>query len=210
MPTNYPIPPPPKYDIDVSFQDISSSIKFIMMLAGSYKNQHIITHFNFSSLILESEAITPIDLVLQDNVVKLNYFGGDLALGYRWIKKPKIEFSPVIALKFISMKIGLTSTVLGDIPVEGARSNFWVDPVIGGDFTYRPATRLELTGYADVGPRLLNDVYTYQLLAGVNYLFTKTFLMTLAYRQYHAEFAANEAIFNGSLHGWLLRIGFQF
>ena len=53
QPVTTPEPPPPKYDIDVSFKDIKNSIKFALMLAGQYKSKHIVTQFNFSSLVLE-------------------------------------------------------------------------------------------------------------------------------------------------------------
>ena len=68
-----PEPPPPTYEIDVGFRDIRNSIKFIMMLGGQYRGKHWVAQFNSSALILESTAITPLDLLLQDNLDRLNY-----------------------------------------------------------------------------------------------------------------------------------------
>lgn len=210
QPTNYPIPPPPKYDIDVGFKDIRKSIKFAMMLAGQYRNKHIVAQFNFSTLILESEAITPYELILQDNIVNLKYFGGDLGLGYRVIKNPKFEFDALIGIKFIYFDIGISTNLGGSVPIEGERSATWLDPVIGINLKYRPYYRIELAGYADYGPTLTDEINSYQFMAGASYLFTKTFLVSVGYRLYHVNFPKNEAIFNGDIKGWIMRLGFQF
>ena len=186
QPTQMPQPPPPKYDIDVGFKDIRSSIKFALMLAGQYRNKHVVTQFNFSSLILESEAITPLELVLTDNIVNLKYFGGDLGLGYRFVKNPKFEFDALLGLKFVYFDIGLSSKAVG-IPIDYERSKGWVDSFLGTNIKYMPHPRIELTGYADFGPPLADDINSYQFIAGASYLFSKTFfvicrLSSLSYR----------------------------
>ena len=101
------------------------------MLAGQYKNKHIVTQFNFSSLVLESEAITPLELVLQDNIVNLTYMAGDLGIGYRIVKKPKFEFDALLGMKLMYFRIGLKTKLAGIVPIEGERDKLWVDPVIG-------------------------------------------------------------------------------
>ena len=209
-PTLTPIPPPPKYEIDVSFKDIRHSIKFALMLAGQYRNEHIVAQFNFSSLILESEAITPGELLLQDNIINLTYFSGDVGVGYRVIKNPKFEFDALLGLKFIYFKIGLKTNLAGNVPVEGEREKLWVDPVVGLNVKYIPHRKIEFAGYADIGPAFPDNIYDYQVMAGASYLFTKTFLITLGYRVYHIEFPKDEAIFDGTIKGWIMRIGFQF
>ena len=210
QPTQMPIPPPPKYEIDVGFKDIRNNIKFALMLTGQYRGEHIVAQFNFSSLILESEAITPLELVLIDNIVKLTYFGGDVGVGYRFIKKPKFELDGLVGLKFIYLKIGLSSNLIGKVPISGARNKMWVDPLLGAYVKYSPYRKIELVGYADYGPAFPDNVQTYQVMLGANYLFTKTFLINLGYRVYHMGFPKSEAIFNGYIRGWIMRIGFQF
>jgi len=207
--TNYP-EPPPRYEIDVGFKDIKNSIKFALMLAGKFQSKHMVAQFNFSSLILESEAITPLELVLQDNIVRLNYFGGDVGIGYRAIKRPKIEFEPILGLKFVAFKIGLSTNALGNIQVNGERSKTWVDPVVGANVIYRPIKKLEFWGYGDIGPAWINNQYTYQVMASANYRFTKLFLLSIGYRYYSVEFPKKEAIYNGIIKGWVIRCSFQF
>ncbi len=210
QPALTPNPPPPKYEIDVSFKDIKNSIKFALMLAGQYRNKHIVTQFNFMSLVLESEAITPLELVLQDNIVNLTYMAGDLGIGYRVVKNPKFEFDALLGMKFVYLRIGLKTKLAGVVPIEGERSKLWVDPVIGTNIVYRPHRKIEFVGYADFGPPFPDNVNSYQAMIGANYLFTKTFMITLGYRAYHIDFPKEEAIFNGTIKGWIMKIGFQF
>jgi len=210
QPANYPIPPPPQYDIDVGFKDIKNSIKFALMLAGQYRNKHLVAQFNYSALILESEAITPFELVLQDNIVKLTYMAGDLGVGYRIIKNPKFEFEGLIGMKFLYFKIDLRTNLLGIVPIDGNRSKFWIDPVIATNLRYRPHRKIEFAGYADFGPPFPDNINSYQAIISAKYLFTKTFMIALGYRTYHLDFPRDEAIFNGNVKGWYMKIGFQF
>lgn len=210
VPTLTPIPPPPKYEIDVGFKDIKNSIKFAIMLAGQYRSKNFVSQFNFASLILESEAITPLELLLQDNVINLHYYSGDLGIGYRIVKHSKFEFDALLGMKFIYFKIALATKLAGIIPVDGERDKLWIDPVIGANLKYKPHKKIEFLGYADIGPAFPDHVYSYQVMLGANYLFTKTFHMSLGYRLYSLEFPTEEAIFNGQVKGWLMKIGFQF
>lgn len=207
---NYPIPPPPKFDIDVGFKDIRNSIKFALMLAGQYKSKHLVAQFNYSALILESEAITPYELILQDNIINLTYMAGDLGIGYRVIKNPKFEFDVLLGLKFLYVNIGLKTNIVGKVEVKDARGNFWGDPALGINLKYIPFKKLEFTSTMDYGPPFLDDVNSYQVLIGASYLFTRTFHTTLGYRLYHVDFPVDRAIFNGNVKGFYLKLGFQF
>lgn len=210
QPTNLPNPPPPKYDIDVGFKDIQNSIKFALMLAGQYRAKDIVAQFNYSTLILESEAITPLELLFQDNIINLTYMSGDFGIGYRLLKKKKFETDILLGSKFLYFKIDLTTDFTGDTPITGRRSNFWLDPVIGLNLRYRPHKKIEFVGYADYGPRILNDINSYQFIINAKYLFTKSFMASFGYRTYHLDFPTDEAIFNGNINGFYIKIGFQF
>jgi len=210
QPSALPELPAPEYEIDVGFKDIKNSIKFAAMLAGQYRSKVFVTQFNFASLILESEAITPYELLLQDIVLNLNYFSGDLSAGYRFIRKDKFEFDGLVGLKFIYFKIGGKSKVLGKIPLEGERDHLWLDPVIGTNIIYKPHKRIELAVYGDIGGALLGSKLSYQAIGGVSYLISRTFHISAGYRLWGVEHELDKAIFNGHMKGWLIRFGFQF
>lgn len=209
-PSNYPIPPPPKYEIDVGFRDIQNSIKFALMLAGQYRGERIVAQFNFSSLVLESEAITPLELLLQDNIVRLSYFGGDLEAGYRFIRNPKFEMDGLVGVKFLYFGIDLKTNVLGAQQVEGARSKGWLDPVLGVNLRYNPHRKISLLGYGDVSIPGVGTDFSGQFLSMAQYHFTPAFFASLGYRSYVMEIPDEDAIFTGQLKGWILRVGFQF
>ncbi len=210
QPTNIPEPPPPKYDIDVRFRDIQNSIKFILMLGGQYRGDQFVVQFNSSSLILESEAITPLEILFQNNVVKLTYFGGDLEAGYRVLKNPELEIDALVGLKFFYFGVDLVSTVGGSRDVEGARDRGWIDPVLGANIRYNPSKKFGFVGYADFGIPVFGTDGSFQFIGAAQYHFTKTFYTSLGYRTYSLEIPEEDAIFNGNLRGFILHIGFQF
>lgn len=209
-PVNPEEPPPPKYEVDVGFKDIRNSIKFALMLAGQYRGNRLVAQFNFSSLILESEAITPLELILEDNIVNLTYFGGDLEVGYRVIKNPKFELDALAGLKFFYFGIDVSTKVGGSIPVEGARSRGWMDPTLAVNIRYNPHKKLSFVGYGDIGIPGIGSDFSSQFITMVQYHFTKTFFTSLGYRSYFLKIPEDEAIFNGQLQGWIARLGFQF
>jgi hypothetical protein len=181
-----------------------------MMLGGQYRGEDWVAQFNSSTLIIESEAITPLDLLFQDNVVRLTYFGGDIEAGYRILKNPKFEIDALVGLKFFYFGVDLASTLGGVIDVDGARGKGWIDPVLGVNFRYNPSRRIGFVGYADLGIPVLGTDKSSQFIGVAQYHFTKTFYTSIGYRHYTIEVPENEAIFNGSLKGFILHLGFQF
>ena len=109
---------PPKYDIDVSFRDISANIKFAFMGAGEYRYKRFVTQFNITSLILQGDAITPVDLVLQGLAYRFEYVSGDFSAGYFVVKKPKIEVGVMLGLKFLYTKIGGSGSLIGIVDFD--------------------------------------------------------------------------------------------
>ena len=70
--------------------------------------------------------------------------------------------------------------------------------------------KVHFVGYLDFGIPYLDVDRSAQFFGLVQYHFTKTFYISLGYRQYYIEIPKDEAIFNGSLKGFILHIGFQF
>ncbi len=208
-PTHHP-EPKPSSDIDVGFKDIKNSIKFAAMLAGQYRNKTMIAQFNFSSLILEGEAITPIELVLQDIHYRLDFYAGDLSAGYRLVRNRKIEFDILGGLKFIYFGLGGRTSILGKWEFEAARNIVWMDPFFGVNFKYRPHKRIEFATYADIGGRLLGSDLSYQFIGSLNIFISRTFFITAGYRLWGIDYPFEEAIFTGQVKGWISRLGFQF
>lgn len=199
-----------KYEIDIGFKEFRNSLKFAFMLSGQFNKDWLVTQFNFSSFIIESEAVTPREYIFQNNIINLAYAGGDLGLGYRIIRNPKLELDALLSAKFIYTSARIATDILGNKHLEGARQLFWADPVIATNLLYRPVPRMELAFYGDIGSTLVNKDLTYQLSGAVNFMVSKLIYLSAGYRTYYARIPEDVAVFWGTLAGMIIRLGFQF
>jgi hypothetical protein len=198
------------FSIDIGFQDISPAIKFIIMFSGEFNSKHIVARFNYSGLILDGNAITPYEVLLRNVRFKLDHHAGDVAVGYKILKHPKVNLDPHIGIKFAYMKIGLASDLADIIPVRGARSRFWIDPSFGLKLKYIPHPRTEFSAYADIGGFAIGSELSYQFIGLINLICHKNFYVSGGYRLWSFRAKREEAIYNGRIRGGLLKIGVQF
>ena len=206
-PTNLPEPEPSK-EIDISFRELSNSLKFAIMLYGEYRNQHIVTAFHFTSIILEGEAVTPLDLIFQDVEGRWEHFSGDMMIAYRLSKKEKLNIDAGVGIKVIHESVSIAASLPIHGPIARARSVTWVDPLLTVRAKYVPHPKVEFVGYGDLG--LLGTDYSYQGILSANYRFTPLFYLSVGYRVWGMEVPSSEAIFRGALTGAMARIGFRF
>ncbi|WP_422359826.1 hypothetical protein [Reichenbachiella sp.] len=198
----------PIIDIDLNFKDISHSIKFALMLSGDYRGDWLVSKFNFMSLVLDTDAVTPREILLRDVNLKFHYFSGDLAFGYLFLDRKKLDMEAFVGVKVASIKARVKGTFLV-FPVEGERHTIWFDPMIAYRVRYFPIRRLELMGYVDYGVRFWKH-QTYQLNSEAVFHFSKLFYMSLGYRTWGAKADIEDVAYSGRLKGWISRIGFQF
>lgn len=214
LPGSPPLPEQPieleKYEIDIGFKEFRNSLKFAFMLSGQFNKNWLVTQFNVSSFILESEAVTPLEYVLQSNIINLAYVGGDLGFGYRIIRNPKLEFDALLSVKFVYTRVRIATDILGNMHLEGAHQLLWADPVLATNLLYRPVPRLELALYGDIGSTLVNKELTYQFSGAVNFMVSKLIYLSAGYKTYYAKIPEDVAVFWGTLSGMIIRLGFQF
>ncbi|WP_115460564.1 DUF481 domain-containing protein [Winogradskyella aurantiaca] len=201
--------PPPRYQVDLSFSDLSSSIRFITMMGMDYKGEHFIIRANVTSLILEGQAITPLQIITEGVDYRFTYLTSEITGGYRILKNPKLDLDVLLGVRMLYTKITGETDIVG-VTFTGERQVFWWDPILGFQIKYRPHERLELTGYTDFGP--IRNVDSYQFQAQAIYHLTKTFSMALGYRNYYinSEAEEKETIYKGRVYGPFARLGFQF
>jgi hypothetical protein len=207
-PTNLP-EIEPVFDVNVGFKELRSSIKFAIMLSSEYKTGRMVLKLNFFSLILESNLITPYELILQNTILKMYYFGGDAAIGYRIFRKPNLEIDGMVGFKLNSIKISGRTDVIGFIRFEDERQDVWFDPMLALRARYFPVERIEISVYGDAG-LLIGDNINYQYYGEVFFHVTKAFYVSLGYKSWTFIVPEEEAIYNGSIKGWISKIGFQF
>lgn len=198
----------PVIDIDLSFKELSHSIKFAMMISGDYRGKWLVSKFNFMSLILDTDAVTPYEILLRDVNLKLHYFSGDAALGYLFMNRKKIDMEAFVGIKVASIKASVKGTVIV-FPMKAERHTLYIDPMLAYRIRYFPFKRLELMGYADYGMRFWK-YQSYQMNSEAIFHFSKLFYMSLGYRVWGVKTDIDEASYSGRLKGWISRIGFQF
>lgn len=208
-PTNYP-EPEPSYDIDIPFKDVKNSLKFAFLLASEYRKDRFLATINFTSFILQGSAISPLDLAAQNIEYRLGFASGEAMAGYRILKKKKFKIDGLAGLKFIYFKIGGSTDIINRVPLEGERDKMWIDPIFALRFVYIPHYRVEFVTYADLGPFQSDNILSYQFIGAVNILISKWLYVSPGYRYWSVNTNKNEAIFNGQMLGFHIRLGAQF
>tara|TARA_R110000772_G_scaffold63294_3_gene141836 strand:- start:36 stop:842 length:807 start_codon:yes stop_codon:yes gene_type:complete len=209
-PSNLPeYKPPPSYEVDLSFKDISNSLKFFLMLSTTYQGENFVVKAGITSLVLQGEAITPFELISEGINYNFTYLTSEISGGYRIIKKKKVNLDGLIGVRMLYTKIKGSSNVL-EREFSGNRSVYWYDPIMGFQLKYMPIKKLEFSLYGDFGP--IKKVDSYQVLVQGSYLFTRVFSMSLGYRNYfiNSEDDEKDTIYTGKVFGPFLRFGFQF
>lgn len=206
-PALLPEPPPPRFDIDLSFRDISSNLKFALMFYSEYRAKKTTFRTSLSTIMLEGQALTPGDLILQDVKYRFTYFAGELSAGRTILKKKNLRIDVLAGFKWVHFAISGSTKAGGNIPFEGNRANWWFDPMVGTDILYEPFKRVEVHLYGDIGG-FLESRSTYQFLGEIDYYFNSWLYLSLGYRHWHLKVDPEDAIFDGQITGATIRLGF--
>jgi hypothetical protein len=209
VPGTFPEEEVREIEIDIGFKDVKNSIKYAMMFSGQYRNERISVVMNYTHLILQGEAITPYELVIQGTEYRFRHVSGDLSFQYRLIKTKKWNIDAGFGVKFLSDKAEALVNFPVDTSIDLNRSVSWVDPVISTVIKYIPHPKVEIAAYVDFGSGLIGD-RSYQTIAGITYRFTPLFHMTAGYRVWGVKKDLDTSVFKGNLNGWITRVGFRF
>jgi hypothetical protein len=211
VPSNLPhIEPPPTYDIDISFQEVAAHLKFAIMAAGEYRHNRFVTQFDITSVILDGDAVSPLDFILQDVYLHFGYVSGDLTAGHHFIMNDKLEIAAMGGFKYIYFDIKGSTSLIDKVEFTGERDFLWLDPVFATRIKYKPHKRVEIATYSDIGGFISGKDLNYQVIGSANYIVSKWFLVSLGYRLWGIKVEADEALYNGQIKGFIVRVGFQF
>ena len=210
VPSQTPELEQPEYDIDISFKEVAAHLKFAIMAAGEYRHNRFVTQFNVASVILDGDAVTPHDFILQDIYLHFGYVSGDLTAGHHFIMNDKLEIAGMAGLKFIYFDIKGSASLVGQVDFAGERDFLWLDPVFGTRIKYKPHKRVELATYSDIGGFISGKELNYQFIGTANYIVSKWFLVSIGYRLWGLKVEEDEALYNGRVKGFVVRLGFQF
>ena len=208
-PSNFPEPPPPRFDVDISFSDISNSLRFFMMLGTEYRGENFIVKANVTSLILEGEAVTPFEVLTKGVEYRFSYLTSEILAGYRIVKRKHINLNAMLGVRILATGISGSSDII-NVRFDAERRVFWYDPILAIEFKYTPFPRVEFTAYTDFGP--IRSINSYQQQLQATYRFTKMFATSLGYRNYFvdSENEDKDTIYTGRVFGPYIRFEFQF
>ena len=208
-PSNLP-ETPERFDIDLSFQELRTSIKFALLLSGEYRKGRLSGVFDVTSFVLEGGVITPFDVVFQDVQYRFGFTFAEASGGYDLINKEKFLLTGLVGLRLIYFEIGGSTRILGKWEFGGLKSNTWLDPTFGLKFKYVPHFRTEFVAYGDIGPFNPSTNVGYQYAFTFNFLFAKRFYSSLGWREMNLKSAREFAVYNGRVFGPFVKIGVQF
>ena len=143
--------------------------------------------------------------------MNFTYIGGDFGIGYRLIKRKRLDVDLLVGgEKFIYFDVGLSTSLLSRRDYGINRSVLWLDPVLCTNIKYRPHPRWEFVGYADIGPEFIDGYSTYQGIGVLNFVVSKHFMLSGGYRYYYVDSEREDVLYRGSIKGILLRFCAQF
>jgi opacity protein-like surface antigen len=138
-----------------------------------------------------------------------------LTAGYRVLdERTKVDVLGATRYTQLDTKLNLVVTTGSSLLPDGSRSvsasESWWDPVIGVRVLVPLAEAWTFVGYADIGGFGVGSDLTYQLLAGVNWQFAKSWTAKAGYRYLYQDYQNNGFVWDMTSSGVYLGAGFRF
>lgn len=134
------------------------------------------------------------------------------SVGYRVLDEvTKLDLVGAVRYTDLDVDIGVSATVAPP-PFGGARSasgsESWADLVIGLRALHPVSEKVALAGYVDVGAG--GSDLTYQLIAGVNWSLSETFVVKAGYRYLYWDYEDGGTVWDVAASGPYLGLGIRF
>ena len=200
----------PRFELSIPYSEVQNALKFAFLINTDYHNNRWLGVLNATSFILEGDAITPKEIVLRNSNYRLAMAFGEALAGYEVVSKRKFKLQGYVGAKIIYNKIEARATYGVKEEFHGEREGFWVEPVLAMRAKYLPHSRIECAAYVDYGPLRSEAELTNQFTVNVNVLLNKWLYVSPGYRYWLFRVNKDQAIFNGQMYGFFVRIGGQF
>ncbi len=200
----------PRFDIDLSFQEVFNKIKFAFLTSGEYRLNRVVGTYDLVTFILEGKAITPYQVLAEDVQYRFAFTFLEATCGYEMVDKEKVKFDALLGLRLLYFDIQGQTKILNQWEFGVQRSNTWLDPIIGVRLIYIPKPGIEFVGYTDVGPFNPSNQFAYQISIAANFSIGKHFYISPGWRQLRLRSAVRSAIYDGRFYGPFVRFGVQF
>lgn len=209
-----------KADIDSSFGDILKHFDSGLMAAAEARKGPWVLAFDGVYFRLKDQGtrswegpagIGSATGGLEATVSQLVY---QLALGYRVLDgATKLDVIGAGRYTRLDTDLNLVTTT-GPVLPGGNRSLSgsadWWDPVVGVRVLLPFAEHWTFMGYADIGGFGVGSKITYQLIAGVNWQFARSFAAKAGYRYMYQDYDKNNFLWDMAAHGAYVGLGIGF
>jgi hypothetical protein len=208
-------------DVDMAFSDIRDNLDSAFM--GIFTAQNGPWSYGFEGVYFKitdegTKSVTgPFGDVTVDGALQLTtsfhvYQG---SVGYRLLDDRTL-LDLIAAVRYtqvkVDMNVAITATTPGisfpDGALSAGGSEEWVDGVFGLRALHPVSDNVSLLGYADIGEG--GSELSYQLVAGVNWEFTKDFIAKAGYRVLTWDYENEGTVWDMQASGMYLGLGIKF
>lgn len=207
-------------DLDASFSDIVDNLDMGFMGMFSARKGPWTLTFEGVYIDLSNETTSPItgpEGFFTGNgkldVVSTMYIAQG-TVGYQLVENGNTTLNGFGALRYTKMDVDMDVVIEFDSPppFEGAASEGdtenWLDAVVGLHALYAVSDKTTLLGYLDIGGG--GSDLTYQLMAGVNWEFSKGYTAKLGYRHLYWDYEDAGFVWDMTAKGPYLGLGIRF
>jgi len=208
-------------DVDSSFGDILKHFDSGLMAAAEARKGPWVLAFDGVYFRLKDQAtrswqgpagIGSATGDLEATVSQLVY---QLAVGYRVMDTSTTKLDAIGAARYTRLDTDLNLVTTTGPLLPGATRSVsgsadWWDPVVGFRVILPFADRWSFMGYGDVGGFGVGSKITYQMIAGVNWEFAKSFTAKLGYRYMYQDYDKNNFLWKIAAHGAYIGLGIAF
>ncbi|ARP85175.1 hypothetical protein [Bordetella genomosp. 9] len=144
-----------------------------------------------------------VDATLQQTILQT-------AGAYRVVDNERTPVDVLAGIRYVYLKGDLDFPDSRILPAGAnrSRSTDWTDGFIGVRASYALTDRWRLIGYADAGTG--GSDYSWQLIAGTNYDFSKSMVGKFGYRIISMKYETNDFLYNMKTAGLYLGLGIRF
>jgi hypothetical protein len=129
---------------------------------------------------------------------------------YRVYDSPKTPIDVLAGVRYNNLNgdLDFSSSRLLPNGASPSRSVDWTDGFVGVRGSYALTEKWSLMGYADAGTG--GSDYSWQLIAGTSYDFSKTVVGKFGYRIISMKYESNNFLYNAKTRGLYLGVGIRF
>lgn len=198
----------PTQTIEASFSDIWNNLQIAGMLAFEARKDRWGLLTDAIYVDLSDSVPTPNQVVFGDADVSLTQQLYSALIAYRIHDAENVTVDLAWGARYfrIDSHLSLSSGAAAGRSVSGNED--WWDWLAGVRVIGHPSKRWSLMGYADIGGG--GSQFTWEGIFAADFAFNKTVSLAFGYRYLSTDYASDPIVFDASMQGPFLGVGFRF